>query len=170
MATKAAKPARRARVAKGAALPEAMTEGESLDEILELTEAMPGDALDTSLELEDALPESDNMGFDEVDDLIAEISAPAVTVAAAQPRPASAGASSPSIVSQESEAAARASLATLSSLIVKPSAPQAADNTLEGLVREMLRPMLKDWLDTNLPTLVEGMVAKEIARITGRSL
>jgi len=34
----------------------------------------------------------------------------------------------------------------------------------------MLRPMLKDWLDSNLPTMVEGMVAREIARITGRPL
>lgn len=78
-------------------------------------------------------------------------------------------ASVPPIVSVESETAARSSLAALSSLLVKP-ADEKADNTLEGLVREMLRPMLKDWLDTNLPNLVEGMVAKEIARITGRSL
>jgi cell pole-organizing protein PopZ len=32
----------------------------------------------------------------------------------------------------------------------------------------MLKPMLRDWLDTNLPDLVEAMVAKEIARITGQ--
>ena len=30
--------------------------------------------------------------------------------------------------------------------------------------------MLKDWLDTNLPALVEAMVAKEISRITGKRL
>ncbi len=61
-------------------------------------------------------------------------------------------------------------LDALSSLLVKPAEPEAADNTLEGLVREMLRPMMKEWLDANLPRLVEGMVAKEIARITGRPL
>lgn len=38
--------------------------------------------------------------------------------------------------------------------------------TLEGLVREMLQPMLKSWLDANLPEIVEQMVAREIARIT----
>ena len=38
--------------------------------------------------------------------------------------------------------------------------------TLEGLVREMLRPMLSEWLDRNLPSLVEQMVAREIAKIT----
>ena len=54
-------------------------------------------------------------------------------------------------------------------MVLKPQA-EGDNNTLEGLVREMLRPMLKQWLDANLPELVEGMVAKEIARITGRSL
>lgn len=42
---------------------------------------------------------------------------------------------------------------------------QGAGNTLEDLVREMLRPMLKEWLDKNLPPIVERMVAKEIARL-----
>ena len=40
--------------------------------------------------------------------------------------------------------------------------------TLEDLVREMLRPMLKAWLDDNLPTLVERLVLVEIEQITGR--
>ena len=37
--------------------------------------------------------------------------------------------------------------------------------TLEDLIREMLRPMLKAWLDENLPTVVERLVAREIARL-----
>jgi hypothetical protein len=41
------------------------------------------------------------------------------------------------------------------------------DNTLEGLVRELLRPMLREWLDAKLPDIVEAMVAREIERITG---
>ena len=39
--------------------------------------------------------------------------------------------------------------------------------TLEDLVREMLQPMLRSWLDDNLPTLVERLVLVEIARIAG---
>ena len=39
--------------------------------------------------------------------------------------------------------------------------------TLQDLVREMLRPMLKSWLDDNLPTLVERLVVAEIERMTG---
>jgi uncharacterized protein len=37
--------------------------------------------------------------------------------------------------------------------------------TLEDLVREMLRPMLKTWLDDNLPSLVERLVRAEIERV-----
>lgn len=38
--------------------------------------------------------------------------------------------------------------------------------TIESMVRDMLRPMLKQWLDENLPAVVERMVEKEIARIS----
>jgi cell pole-organizing protein PopZ len=38
--------------------------------------------------------------------------------------------------------------------------------TLEDLVREMLRPLLKTWLDDNLPGLVERLVRAEIERVS----
>lgn len=38
--------------------------------------------------------------------------------------------------------------------------------TVEDLVMEALRPMLKDWLDTSLPGIVEKLVTREIKRIT----
>jgi cell pole-organizing protein PopZ len=38
--------------------------------------------------------------------------------------------------------------------------------TLEDLVKEMLRPMLKAWLDDNLPSLVERIVRAEIERVS----
>jgi len=40
-----------------------------------------------------------------------------------------------------------------------------ADLTLEQLVREMLRPLLKDWLDANLPRIVQATVDAEVERI-----
>lgn len=70
------------------------------------------------------------------------------------------------ILSVESEVATRHSLSTLSSMLVTPK--EGDDNTLDGLVRSMLKPMLKEWLDARLPALVEDMVAREIARITAR--
>src|SRR5262249_46656456 len=38
--------------------------------------------------------------------------------------------------------------------------------TLEDLVKEMLRPMLKAWLDDNLPVMVERLVRAEIERVS----
>ena len=99
----------------------------------------------------------------ELTDEIAEDPMPAPKAAAKTPAAPDAA---DSILSVESEVAARHSLSTLSSMLVAPAAGQ--DNTLEGLVRAMLKPMLKEWLDARLPALVEEMVAKEIARITGR--
>lgn len=72
----------------------------------------------------------------------------------------------PVLVSPETVEASRSSLAALSALVVKPEV--AGSDTLEGLVREMLRPMLAEWLDTNLPAIVDRQVAQEIARITAR--
>ncbi len=41
--------------------------------------------------------------------------------------------------------------------------------TLEDLVREELRPLLKSWLDTHLPGMVERVVRSEIERLAGRA-
>ena len=39
---------------------------------------------------------------------------------------------------------------------------------VEGLMREMLRPLLRTWLDDNLPAIVEGLVRAEIERVARR--
>ena len=41
----------------------------------------------------------------------------------------------------------------------------SGDNTIEGLVKEMLKPMIKDWLDANLAKIVEEKVEAEVQRI-----
>ena len=41
--------------------------------------------------------------------------------------------------------------------------------TLEGLVREILRPLLREWLDENLPYLIERLVKKEIDHMVNRA-
>lgn len=69
------------------------------------------------------------------------------------------------LVSGKAAKASKAALAALDSVKVDPN---AAANTMDGLVREMLKPMLKEWLDANLPELVERVVAREVARIIGR--
>jgi len=71
-----------------------------------------------------------------------------------------------SILSHVTAEATRGPLEQLSRLIVKPDI--AGSDTLEGMVRDMLRPMLREWLDANLPRMVEDMVQREITRITTR--
>jgi cell pole-organizing protein PopZ len=78
-----------------------------------------------------------------------------------------------SLVSEDAAAASRQSLAALSALrerseAAAPAFAPAGDGPLEAVVREMLKPMLKEWLDTHLPEIVEQLVAREVARITGR--
>jgi cell pole-organizing protein PopZ len=67
-----------------------------------------------------------------------------------------------------SGATAEASKAALAALAGLSIDPRADTNTLDGLVREMLRPMLKTWLDANLPDIVERVVTREVARVVGR--
>ena len=73
------------------------------------------------------------------------------------------------LMSNDVAAASRQRLAALSTLRQRAEAP-VDSGALEAVVRDMLRPMLKDWLDEHLPGIVEQLVTREIARITGRSL
>ena len=44
--------------------------------------------------------------------------------------------------------------------------PSIGPKTIEDLVKEVMRPMIREWLDDNLPSLVERMVGREIERLT----
>ena len=117
---------------------------------------------DDVLELSEMVPEAEPVAEVEPQPEPAPQAAPMPMSA---PKSAEAEAPEP-IVSAQTAEASRAPLASLSRLVVKPEV--TGSDTLEGLVREMLKPMLRDWLDANLPGMVEAMVAKEIARITGQ--
>ena len=76
-----------------------------------------------------------------------------------------------SLTTDSAAQAMRQSLAALAMLSDPPAKPQIVrqgETSLEGLVREMLRPMLAQWLDANLPDMVERLVKAEIARIAGK--
>ena len=72
------------------------------------------------------------------------------------------------------ESAARSMRESLEALamIAEPSVPpqivRSGETSLEGLTRDLLRPMLAEWLDRNLPEMVERLVKAEIARIAGK--
>jgi len=75
------------------------------------------------------------------------------------------------LINANAQASMRESLAALAMLSEPGMPPQivrSGETSLEGLTRELLRPALAEWLDKNLPPLVERMVAAEIARIVGK--
>lgn len=76
-----------------------------------------------------------------------------------------------SLTTESAAKAMRESLAALA-MIAEPGAPpqivRSGETSLEGLTRELLRPMLAEWLDRNLPEIVERLVKAEIARIAGK--
>ena len=75
----------------------------------------------------------------------------------------------PPLVSEDAAEASRSRLAALQEAAAAAPPPPAV-NPLEQMVRDMLRPMLKDWLDQNLPGIVDEHVKREIGRITGQGL
>lgn len=67
----------------------------------------------------------------------------------------------PALLSPKSDAAVASAFGQLADTILSRD-----PRTLEDLVGDMLRPMLKDWLDDNLPALVEKLVREEIERVS----
>jgi uncharacterized protein len=64
------------------------------------------------------------------------------------------------LLSRQATAAVGSAFNTLTETVKKH------EPSLEDVVRETLRPMLKSWLDEHLPSLVERMVEAEIERVT----
>lgn len=77
----------------------------------------------------------------------------------------------PALLHDETRNSMRESLAALA-MISEPGVPpqivRSGETSLEALTRELLRPALAEWLDRNLPPMVERLVAAEIARIVGK--
>tara|TARA_R110002072_G_scaffold37033_1_gene108744 strand:+ start:3298 stop:3900 length:603 start_codon:yes stop_codon:yes gene_type:complete len=67
-----------------------------------------------------------------------------------------------------SEPAASAAMGSFHSLADSIRISDEEGRTLEGVVRALLRPMLKEWLDTNLPGIVDEKVQAEIDRVARR--
>lgn len=81
------------------------------------------------------------------------------------------GEDSGALTNDEAASAMRQSLAALAMLSEPPASPQivrSGETSLEGMARDMLRPMLAQWLDAHLPDIVERMVKAEISRIAGK--
>ncbi len=73
-----------------------------------------------------------------------------------------------SLVGDSAAASAASAFAGLASSLRKPEPMETSTPsgpTLDELARALLRPMLKEWLDANLPGIVEAQVRKEVERI-----
>ncbi len=73
----------------------------------------------------------------------------------------------PPLLEDEAADESRQKLEALAS-VAASAPPPPAYNPLEEMIREMLRPILKQWLDEHLPAIVDEHVKREIHRITGR--
>jgi len=135
------------------------TAADQSSDILDLTESMaapmpqlsaansPRSAMSNPAPQFRTIDGSSDIGFDET----AEKSA--VTMPAGEERGR--------LLSGETSAAVDSAFNALAQTVLVKNA-----RTLEDLVREMLRPMLKSWLDDNLPGLVERLVRAEIERVS----
>ena len=86
----------------------------------------------------------------------------------AEPAPSETSAPVEALVGASAAASAASAFAGLSASLARPE-PAAlvggSGPTIDALARELLRPMLKEWLDENLPGIVEAAVRKEVERI-----
>ena len=86
---------------------------------------------------------------------------PAHRQPAFEPPPFESPAPQQQILSRSTVSAVESAFNSLANTVLSNNA-----RTLEDLVKEMLRPMLKSWLDDNLPGLVERIVKAEIERVS----
>ena len=100
--------------------------------------------------------------------------APPVKMEAPTPTPQSAVAdtSGPDLVAPEAAAAAAFSVGSLVRTLAAGRATHVYSGgpTLEDIVRSELRPLMKEWLDANLPPMVERLVRAEIEKVVGRAV
>jgi cell pole-organizing protein PopZ len=130
-------------------------------DILDLTESMatpaPPPPNPKSASISGSAPQfrtidgSSDLSFDETTD------EPALAQDVAEPG----GGEREQLISNVTSAAVDSAFNTLAQTVLVQNA-----RTLEDLVREMLRPLLKSWLDDNLPGMVERLVRAEIERVS----
>ena len=75
------------------------------------------------------------------------------------------------LLAETARSSVRESLTALAMLAEPGARPQivrSGETSLEGLTRELLRPILAEWLEKNLPPMVDRLVAAEISRIVGK--
>ena len=133
------------------------------DDVLELTQKVEPEPA-RAAEPPRAEPPSSIPSLGELGDLdVSERAPPPAPKAAAPPPPPphEPHADEP-LVGQAAAQSAASAFGQLAQSVTMP----AAGRSLEDLVREMLRPLLKDWLDQNLAPIVQARVQAEVERVS----
>lgn len=163
----------------------AVSNNEPQDDVLDLAAFSQDDDDQAPSESEAISPMPDEkMNADDLDAMFdepAETDTPAADFAfedVQTPTPSSDASPTPmndvvedSLMSEDTISAAAASLTKLAEAEIKIDHAHASGNgsiTLEDVVKQMLKPMMKEWLDGNLPAMVERLVEKEIRKISNR--
>ena len=91
---------------------------------------------------------------------------PVLTIETKEERPMN---DTANLLSGDAANAAKSSISSMLEKLQKPKdttiTPFRSGETVENLVMEMMKPMLKEWLDTNLPPMVQSIVEREIKKI-----
>jgi cell pole-organizing protein PopZ len=163
--------------------------GDVASDILELTDLLEEDGTVTDLTAVSDVPVEETANLDDIfasfdakeepeisaETILAEPSPPPPAVA--MPTPVERKITDDeiaSLLSKNAEAAAISALDKLKSpelhppLLHPPSPVFRSGMTVEDMVADMLHPMLREWVDANLPAIVERIVEREILRLTQR--
>lgn len=137
------------------------------DDVLELTDRVEDDAMAGGTA---PMAIADDLMIVDREDEPEPEPEPAPAPVAVAPRPAPQPEPAPEADEDALVDAAPASLAAGMFAALSDNLRVSSDQgqTLEGIVREMMRPMLKQWLDDNLPAIVEEKVQAEVERIARR--
>lgn len=146
---------------------EAVAEEETPEEFVEALE------LDEEEEVELEMVDAEEEPAEEAEEAVAEPEPEPAPVVEEQPVPEPADVLAAEAADRlVSENPAMNSVTSLSALAAAVDThrravdPSIGPRTIEDLVKDVMRPMIREWLDENLPSLVERMVGREIERMT----
>jgi cell pole-organizing protein PopZ len=152
-------------------VPDGATTAEPDDGVLVLDKSMMLESSAPDAAAEPAAGEPEEAPMADPEPPRAAVSPPAEDAPPAERHaPAAKSAAAADLVAPEAAAAAAMAMGNLMRTLAVDRRPKVWSDgpTLEDLVRVTLRPLLKEWLDENLPPLVERLVRVEIERVVGR--
>lgn len=130
------------------------------EEILDLTDRYEAPAAQSIGDLDIGVADSEPEPFPTIFDSEPETVHP-------EPSPSTSSVDHETLVSETAAASAASAFAGLSAAFRQPEPTPTGGTgpTIDDLARALLKPMLKEWLDANLPGIVEAAVRKEVERI-----